>query len=275
MANNENKKAENQPMKYPTLMKLIAAFAVLVGMGLLSIASFLQTMDGFSTIGDPEMILFGIPLGAALPFIYAIVFQYGQNVALLVREYLTHDKVIWENDNTFLPITITDTKLATMVFVLCAVVDAGTNILWMANNWSPSGVIIKDVASVVIGYSAMIAVVFVEEGMGMVAQAMSKSYHIYRDIVIKERLAAKNNNQSNKGNDQQQRNSQSEMRQERPEVEHRGMPNDNTVGIPGENHQSKKQQPNQNQGRKSNSSFASLVNSGNQDRNNNGHNIPF
>jgi Sec-independent protein translocase protein TatA len=214
MADNKNNQSVLKS-KYSALIMFITTSLVAVGAVIISIASYFQTAKGFEGVSDPELIILGVPVGLWLPFVFAIVFQYGQNVALIINEYFTSGKVVYYKDLVFFKIKITDSTIAKGIFVLCAAIDAGTNIMWLSNTLTPKGNPVYDIGAIVILYPAMVVIVFVEEGLGLVIQSMSKSFHIYKDIVEKEERS----NQSNGSNQNQ------EQQSNKPKKQEESMPN--------------------------------------------------
>lgn len=156
-----------------TITALTLSFLV-VGLLVVSVVSFFQTLQAFLPLNDSSIVLWGIPLGEQIAVAFALIFQYGQNAALFVRSNYCENKKIAD----FGIFELTDTMLTNIIFGICAAIDAGTNIMWLDSkiNTSQQHFLIRSLE-----YTTMIAIVFVEEVLGIVIQSL---YHSLTDLKI-------------------------------------------------------------------------------------------
>jgi len=170
-----------ETLKYVSLINLFAMFAVAVTLAAISIASLLQTISAFNKMADPTLPI----LGMLLPIAYGVLFQYGQNAALYIRQHYCDSRTIfylWE-------FGVTSRHIAMGVFIVCAFVDAATNVLWFYRSVEPSGDILTDSLVMAIGYPSMILVVFAEEVFGRVLQALRRVMNEYKSIKQREKAS--------------------------------------------------------------------------------------
>ncbi len=167
---NELRNAEKSKKVWETRITAITLALCLIGLIGASIVSFFQTMRAFVPLNDPTTFL-----GTGIAFLFALIFQYGQNAALYVKVHYTSGKEIFWG--------ITDSALCLIIFGVCAVIDAGTNCYWL---YLQPDIIAQPIYFRVIEYSAMILVVFVEEVIGKVLQAFSHSLTMLKKINLVE-----------------------------------------------------------------------------------------
>lgn len=177
--------------KYVTLINVTALFLVLVALSVVSVASLLQTVFAFGEMSDPDLVLdlgfVSLPIGMTLPWMFGFIFQYGQNVALYIRVYYCNDVPMSAFYLMDKKVVITSRKIATTVFFVFAAVDSLTNVLWFYKNVESTGDTLVDTIVMVVGYPAMVFAVFVEEGLGLVAQALRRAWLELRQILLQER----------------------------------------------------------------------------------------
>ena len=170
--------------KYVTMVNMIAILVVAFAILIVSAASLAQTISAFNPVADPSLIVFGIPLGLTLPVVYGVLFQYGQNAALYVRKHYTNDDPLV--DWSILGFDVTSRNIALLFFMVCAIIDAGTNVVWFYKNVEPSGDAVIDALLFGVGYPSMILVVFAEEVFGLVLQAFRRVKNEYKSIKDRE-----------------------------------------------------------------------------------------
>lgn len=188
---NPQRNAASSKRKFEIGITTFTLFLCVLGLAGMSITSFFQTQSAFEPLNDPTMEFQGIKFGMWIAFLCALIFQYGQNAALYVKNtYATGKTVI----NLFGIWNIKDTTLCWIVFWLCASIDAGTNCLWLYNQ---PDIRKQHPIFQTIEYSSMIAIVFVEEVLGIVLQALAHSFTLLRQIIASERsIITKKNNES-------------------------------------------------------------------------------
>jgi len=167
--------------KYVTLINLLAILAVTATLVVVSVASLLQTISAFKNMADPTLPILGI----FLPIAYGVLFQYGQNAALYVRSnYCDNKKIFAIGDFVF-----TSSNIAMGVFIVCAFVDGFTNVLWFYRSVEMTGDNFTDYLVMAIGYPSMVLVVFAEEVLGRVLQALRRVWREYKSIKERERVS--------------------------------------------------------------------------------------
>ena len=169
-------------LKWVQVMLFAAATAVVIALVILSALSYLQTEIAFRPFNDSTIYLFGFAIGSYISHLFAVVFQYGQNVALGLRAMLKRDTKLF----TVLGFDVTDRNLALGFFIMSAIIDAGTNIIWMESVWSPSGNAIRDFIIRLVGWAVMGFSVFFEELIGVVIDFWSYALKKVRDIYYDE-----------------------------------------------------------------------------------------
>lgn len=170
-----------QQLRYVTLVNLLALFLVVVTLAIVSLASLLQTIRAFSNMADPTLPMFGM----FLPIAYGVLFQYGQNAALYIRQYYCDDVPLLRLGD----VVITSRNLAMGVFFVCAFVDGFTNVLWFYRSVEMTGDKFTDYLVMIIGYPCMVLIVFAEEVFGRVLQALRRVKNEYRSIKERERAS--------------------------------------------------------------------------------------
>lgn len=181
MAFNSSRNGESQKKKWVAIITSIALAFFVVGLAGTSIVSFFQTMQAFLPLNDPTILMGGIRLGDAIAFLFAAIFQYGQNAALFIKKNYCYEPKIVLDLGIF---DITDARLCDIAFGVCAAIDAGTNCLWLSKQ--------GDVASQAwyfkwLEYAAMILIVFVEEVLGIAIQSLSHSLTELKKIRLHDR----------------------------------------------------------------------------------------
>jgi hypothetical protein len=170
------------------VLTLIFTFIALVG---ISIVSFFQTERAFQGFNDPTIVVLGFSIGDYISILFAMAAQYTQNVALYIKKYFCSDKVIFRSEIPLLgEIEIFDTSLADTAFWVSAVIDSLTNVVWFYQSVIPPSDAILKVLINVIGYGAMFAVVFAEEAIGVVLDALKNSIRQLKDIRASEKRFA-------------------------------------------------------------------------------------
>jgi len=173
-------------MKWNQIVLVITIILCIVGLGVVSVVSFFQTETAFRGLNDSSIVGLGLFISIA----FAFVFQYGQNAALYIRKkFATGKKIL-----TLFTWDITDSTILMIIFWIFAAVDALTNIVWfyrtVENNPDPFlNVVVK-----ILGYSAMLLAVFVEEVFGVVMDALSRAIKELKSILEWEK---KNHSEDN------------------------------------------------------------------------------
>lgn len=192
---NSQKTSHRAKGKWDAVITSLALFASIIGLGALSIASYYQTLYAFDNLKDPTMIILNIPFGMYIPVFAALASQYGQNLALYSqKQFGTEEKVfkignfVFKNKHGYL-----------VAFAIAALIDAGTNCQWYygTNRASQDPVYWQAVM-----YMFMVALVFVEEVLGLAIQAFVRSLVELRRISAIERgdrSSQENRVQENKG----------------------------------------------------------------------------
>jgi len=187
---NPHRNASSSKRKFEVGINTLALLLCVVGLTGMSLMSFFQTQSAFLPLNDPTMVFQGIQFGSGIAFLSALIFQYGQNAALYVKSHYATGKVVI---NLFGMFDIKDTTICWLVFWICAGIDAGTNCLWLYNQ---PDIRKQHIVFQTIEYSAMIFVVFVEEVLGIVLQALFHSFTTWKQISVSNRgeTERKNNN---------------------------------------------------------------------------------
>ena len=163
-------------MKWAQVIKVGAFMLVIPALIFFSVVSFLQTKDAMNPLSKAEVMLFGVNLGLYMPFVFALIFQYGQNVALYLGAHMCSDKVVLKINLGFAIINITEKRIAYGAFWLFCFIDAGTNVVWFYQNAQDNSKTLIALIYNAIMYGAMIIVVWVEEVLGICLQGFSRSY---------------------------------------------------------------------------------------------------
>ena len=163
--------------KYLALINVLALMVVLVALLGLSYASLTQTIQAFAAWADPTLWI-----GIYLPILLGLLFQYGQNAALYLRKRFGSNRILQDA----FPKWLTTNNISISMFVICAIVDVATNILWFEKN------VVADLSSNVpiyrlIGWLGMALLVFVEEVLGWVLDGLSLSAKEYMSIIEAEK----------------------------------------------------------------------------------------
>ncbi len=195
---NPQRNAALSKRKFEVSVITITLLLCVCGLLGMSIMSFFQTQSAFTPLNDPSMTFQGIEFGSWIAFLCALIFQYGQNAALYVKNTYTTGKVFI---NLFGIWNIKDTTLCWIVFWICAGIDAGTNCLWLYNQ---PDIKKQNPVFQTVEYAAMISVVFVEEVLGIVLQALAHSFTLWKQIVASENKVTKNKSNDYFDNDRTQ-----------------------------------------------------------------------
>ncbi len=178
---NPQRNASASKRKFEVGIATLTLFLCVIGLLGMSVMSFFQTQSAFIPLNDPTMVFQDIQFGSWIAFLAALIFQYGQNAALYVKNTYATGKVfinlfgLWE---------IKDTTICWIVFWTCAAIDAGTNCLWLYNQ---QDIRKQPIVFQVIEYFAMVAIVAVEEVLGIVLQALAHSFTLFKQIIASER----------------------------------------------------------------------------------------
>jgi len=163
--------------KYLALINVLALVVVLIALLGLSYASLMQTIRAFDTWADPTL-----QIGLYLPILLGVLFQYGQNAALYLRKRFGSDRILQDG----FPEWLTTNNIAISIFIICAIVDGATNILWFEKN-----VIVEVSSNIliyrVIGWLGMAMLVFVEEVLGWVLDGLTLSWKELKSIIATEK----------------------------------------------------------------------------------------
>jgi len=195
-------------MKWTQMILIFAFMLFIPALIAISIVSFLQTESAFQVMNDSTLSFVGMSIGSYISYFMAIIFQYGQNVALFIRKHFLTDEVVIEN--SFFQMSEKD--LAMGAFIVCAVIDAGTNVIWFAANVDTHPDPILNIVIKTVGYAAMIVIIFVEETLGWAIDGFSKAMNQLKSITQydKKKTSAESSygNHNSGNNTQQNRNQQ-------------------------------------------------------------------
>jgi len=191
---NPQRNANLQKRKFEMGIVTTTLFLCVVGLFGMSLMSFFQTQSAFIPLNDPTMVFEGIEFGSTIAFLCALIFQYGQNAALYVKNHYTSGKVII---NLFGMFNIKDTTLCWIAFWICAGIDAGTNCLWLYNQ---PDIRKQNPIFQSIEYAAMIGIVFVEEVLGIVLQSFMHSFTLWKQVSISDKNETGRKVNNNDGN---------------------------------------------------------------------------
>jgi len=165
--------AKKKNLKFVVTIKVITSLFGVISLVYLSILSLAQTEAFFKVWNDPDTMIWGLQIGLFASWAMALMFQYGQNVALYVREeFLTKETVFT------IPVfnyKLTQKDVALIMFFVFAAVDGWTNIVWFQKTVETTGDPFADMITNIVGSSAMIVIVFVEELLGLTLQALYTS----------------------------------------------------------------------------------------------------
>jgi hypothetical protein len=143
----------------------------------------MQTISAFQEFADPTIIFLGIPIGVYLPVIYGVMFQYGQNAALYIREHYGSDEEI----ATVFRVKLSSNNISLGVFIACLTVDVATNFLWFYKSVAMTGDLFVDVLIQVVGYGSMFLIAWSEEVLGIVVQALRRVSKQLSSIKLREK----------------------------------------------------------------------------------------
>lgn len=195
---------DREMMVWTQVLSVLMFFGFTIGLVILSVASFFQTESAFRSANDSSIVFFGISFGNVISYAFALLFQYGQNIALFIRKhFFERDEVVfsvWGRD-------VTQKEIALWVFFFCAGVDSITNIIWFHTTVEPVSNFVINLLLKIVGYSAMVVVVFAEEALGWALDAVFKAFDQLRSAV-------EYNNRKNKGFSNQALSSRSNFRNE-------------------------------------------------------------
>lgn len=195
-------------MKWTQMILIFAFMLFIPALIAISIVSFLQTESAFQVMNDSTLSFLGMSIGSYISYFMAIIFQYGQNVALFIRKHFLTDDIVL--DNTFFQMSEKD--LAMGGFIVCAVIDAGTNVIWFAANVDTHPDPILNIVIKTVGYAAMIVIIFVEETLGWAIDGFSKAMSQLKSITQYDKKKSSSENSVNSGNHSQQSRNNSEQR---------------------------------------------------------------
>jgi hypothetical protein len=171
---------------YSQLIVVWAIRVCIIGFAILSVFSLMQTESSYQPMNDGDMNLFGFQFGLYISIVLALVTQYIQNVALYAKKHMCVGDVVFESELPFIgKFKLTDRKIADFVFWASAGIDALTNVIWfyltVEISWDILGIMIA-----IVGYTMMILLVFVEEGIGFLLDAHKKANRQLKDIAIQQ-----------------------------------------------------------------------------------------
>lgn len=176
-------------LKFVAMMNMVAIFLFVVALVMASLFSLWQTVLALSETTD-TVVVFGYELGWMLPWIYGVLIQYGQNVALYIKKFYCTEDIIAVVPR-WMPLIkntrVTSTLIALSAFWITAIVDAGTNVLWAYESVAMNGTPIRNFIVGVVIYTLMVIIVFAEELIGISLQAFRRSYREYISIVEREK----------------------------------------------------------------------------------------
>lgn len=172
------------------LTKMWAIRAVLVTGVIISYVSLVQTISAFSDWSDPNIPF----IGMYIPHVMGVFFQYGQTVALYMKERFGNNKPIYDLA------WFTSNNIWITVFIFCGVIDAASNIIWFENT------VVQKVKGNggnialyrIMAYPLLVLTVMVEEGLAWVSEGHRKIVMEYKAIRESEKrvLASSQNSQS-------------------------------------------------------------------------------
>ena len=76
------KREMKSKMKWQQVILVLAIFAFIVGLGIVSAVSYFQTEQSFANLNDPNIIFLGLVIGNWISNAFSLLFQYGQNAVL-------------------------------------------------------------------------------------------------------------------------------------------------------------------------------------------------
>jgi hypothetical protein len=182
---NNNAQNGRNRMVWQQRIIVTALVLLLIGLVIASFVSFFQTELAFRPLNDVNIPL----IGGLISYAFAFIFQYGQNAALYIRQKFCTGKTLFTIP--FLGWDISDKTSLFALFLLFAIVDAATNVIWFYRNVETNTDVFLDIIVKGIGYLAMFAVVFVEEALGWVLDALSKATKEMKEILKWENLSKK------------------------------------------------------------------------------------
>jgi hypothetical protein len=188
---------------FSKLIVVVTMFAVIAGLGAISIASLWQTESSFQPLNDPTLIVGGFALGAYISWAFAFIFQYTQNAALYIRKHFCTGKKVYESEVPFLgwEIELTDYQIADFAFWVSAFIDALTNVVWFYRTVEIPTDLVLGWMLRIIGYSAMIVSVGVEEAMGIVLDALKRSIgELFESMKPMKKMGQQMNNKPQQNN---------------------------------------------------------------------------
>lgn len=176
MSMNADRNSAWEKRKWTTAIAVITIGLGVIGLIVMSFVSYFQTAIAFAPLADTSIPI----VGGWIPYFLAFVFQYGQNIALFLKSrYATGQHVF-----TFLFWDVDDKTLYNAAFGFCAILDAGTNCIWLSENTQVSS---QKWYFQLVEYGAMVGVVWVEEVLGMAIQAFASSVTELNQIMVRER----------------------------------------------------------------------------------------
>lgn len=199
MTFNSARNGEFAKKKWFAIITTLALFIFSIGLIGASVVSFFQTLYAFEPLNDPEIVILGIQAGNSIAFFFAAIFQYGQNAALFIKKHYCNGTVV----ANLWAFQITDRTVCDVAFWACAIIDGGTNCIWLGRQKDVS---LQPVYIQAIEYAVMILAVWVEEVLGAALQGLSHSATELRKIIEHERG----------GNSHRDEHQNSEKRVERP-----------------------------------------------------------
>jgi hypothetical protein len=181
-------KGEVERLYFTQVIIVLTLLAVVFGLGAISLVSLFQTEKAFQPMNDPSIIILGINIGAYISVFFALIAQYTQNVALYIGKHYCTGKVVFESELPIIgEVVIVDKALADGAFWVSAIIDALTNIVWFYTTVSIPTDFVLGAMLRIIGYTGMLASVFVEEAIGIVMDALRKATRQLKDISAQEK----------------------------------------------------------------------------------------
>lgn len=177
--NDIDKRNMKSRMKWQQIILVLAIFAFLVGLGIVSAVSYFQTEQSFQNLNDPNIVFLTVNFGMMISNAFSLLFQYGQNAILFIRKIFLDDDELFE----VMGKSISQKDVALWVFFLFAGIDALTNCLWYYQTVEPNENMVLRVVVSIVGYSAMIVSVFVEEAIGYTLDALTRAWSGLIDII--------------------------------------------------------------------------------------------
>lgn len=200
--NDNEKRNMKSRMKWQQVILILAILAFLTGLVIVSAVSYFQTEQSFQTLNDKNIVFLGVSFGMMISNAFSLLFQYGQNAVLFIRKSFLDDDKWFE----IVGYPVSQKDVALWIFFLFAGIDALTNCLWYYQTVEPNENIVLRIVISIVGYSAMIVSVFVEEAIGFTLDALMKAFSGLKEIVKweKRKENSENREQGGRGDEKQQ-----------------------------------------------------------------------